>query len=512
MSTDNTSNNKRIAKNTLMLYMRTMLTMAITLFTSRVILQVLGVDDYGIYNVVGGFVAMFGIVSGALTSSISRFLTFELGKGDTSRLNKIFCTSLNIQICISLLIVLLGELIGLWFLNYKMNIPPERLLAANWVLHCSLIAFAINLISIPFNAAIIANERMSTFAYVSILEVSCKLLIVYMLYLSPIDKLISYAILMVCVSLVVQSVYAIYCKRYFPECTYHRYFDKSLIKQMTGFAGWTFFTNGAMLFNTQGINILINIFFGVSVNAARGIATQVEAAVMRFVNDFTTAINPQITKSYAAGDLAAMNKLTCRGSKFAAFLFLCLGLPLIFETPFILKLWLTVVPEHTVWMFRLSVVGTLMTLLGNTGYTVCMATGRIRNYVLIITSIGCLVFPLTWIVYYFGAPVEATYIIYIIVYIAVDLVRLWIMKWLTGFPPIMFIREVFGRLLLVLPFCVILPIISICVLKAGILRLIITILVTETSTLASIYFLGLDVPEKNYVNTLIKKTINKFHK
>ena len=297
MSTDNTSNNKRIAKNTLMLYMRTMLTMAITLFTSRVILQVLGVDDYGIYNVVGGFVAMFGIVSGALTSSISRFLTFELGKGDTSRLNKIFCTSLNIQICISLLIVLLGELIGLWFLNYKMNIPPERLLAANWVLHCSLIAFAINLISIPFNAAIIANERMSTFAYVSILEVSCKLIIVYMLYLSPIDKLISYAILMVCVSLVVQSVYAIYCKRYFPECTYHRYFDKSLIKQMTGFAGWTFFTNGAMLFNTQGINILINIFFGVSVNAARGIATQVEAAVMRFVNDFTTAINPQITKN-----------------------------------------------------------------------------------------------------------------------------------------------------------------------------------------------------------------------
>lgn len=505
-------NNKRIAKNTLMLYVRTMLTMLITLFTSRVILQVLGVDDYGIYNVVGGFVAMFGIVSGALTSSISRFLTFELGKGDSSKLNKIFCTSINIQIGISLLIILLGEVVGLWFLNNKMNIPSDRLVAANWVLQCSLITFAINLISIPFNSAIIANERMSAFAYVSIFEVTCKLIIVYMLYLSPIDKLISYALLMVCVSLVIQSVYAIYCRRNFQECTYHWHFDRLLIKQMTGFAGWTFFTNGAMLFNTQGVNILINLFFGVSVNAARGIATQVEAAVMRFVNDFTTAINPQITKNYAAGDLAEMNKLTCRGSKFAAFLFLCLGLPLIFETPYILKLWLNVVPEHTVWMFRLSVIGTLMTLLGNTGYTVCMATGRIRNYVLIITTIGCLVFPLTWVAYSLGAPVEATYIIYILVYIGVDFARLWIMKSLTGFPPMMFIRKVFGKLILVLPFCLLLPLTITNTMAPCFHRLLITIALSEFSTISAIYFLGLDELEKEYAKGAFKKVTKFIHK
>lgn len=505
-------NNKRIAKNTLMLYVRTMLTMLITLFTSRVILQVLGVDDYGIYNVVGGFVAMFGIVSGALTSSISRFLTFELGKGDSSKLNKIFCTSINIQIGISLLIILLGEVVGLWFLNYKMNIPSDRLVAANWVLQCSLITFAINLISIPFNSAIIANERMSAFAYVSIFEVTCKLIIVYMLYLSPIDKLISYALLMVCVSLVIQSIYAIYCRRNFQECTYHWHFDRLLIKQMTGFAGWTFFTNGAMLFNTQGVNILINLFFGVSVNAARGIATQVEAAVMRFVNDFTTAINPQITKNYAAGDLAEMNKLTCRGSKFAAFLFLCLGLPLIFETPYILKLWLNVVPEHTVWMFRLSVIGTLMTLLGNTGYTVCMATGRIRNYVLIITTIGCLVFPLTWVAYSLGAPVEATYIIYILVYIGVDFARLWIMKSLTGFPPMMFIRKVFGKLILVLPFCILLPLTITNTMAPCFLRLLITIALSEFSTISAIYFLGLDEVEREYAKGAFKKVTKFIHK
>ena len=205
-----------------------------------------------------------------------------------------------------------------------------------------------------------------------------------------------------------------------------------------------------------------------------------------------------------------MNKLTCRGSKFAAFLFLCMALPLIFETPYILKLWLSIVPDHTIWMFRLSVIGTLMTLLGNTGYTVCMATGRIRNYVLIITSIGCLVFPLTWVAYYLGAPVEATYVIYILVYIAVDLVRLWIMKALTGFPPMMFIREVFGRLLFVFPFCIILPICSIYTLETSFFRLIVTVILTEVSTLLSIYFFGLDSVEKDYISGIMKRQHVKF--
>lgn len=502
-------NNKRIAKNTIFLYLRSLLTMTIALFTSRVVLQVLGVDDYGIYNVVGGFVAMFGIVSGALTSSISRFLTFELGKKDDSNLNKIFSTSINIQLALCLVVLIVGEVVGLWFLNTHMNIPPDRIKAANWVLQCSIATFVINLISIPYNSAIIAHEKMTAFAYVSILAVILKLVIVYMLYISPIDKLVSYAILMFCVAVLVQIVYAVYCKRNFQECTYHFCSDSKLVKDMTKFAGWTFFTNGAMLFNTQGINMLINMFFGVTVNAARGIATQIESAIMKFVNDFTMAVNPQITKNYAAGNTKEMNTLTCRGSKFAAFLFLCIGLPLIFETPIILRLWLNIVPEHTVMMFRLSVIGSLMTMLGNTGYTVCMATGNIKNYVIIITSIGCMVFPLTWMAYSLGAPVEATYVIYILVYLGVDFARLWIMKRLTGFPPLMFIKEVFLRVVVVTISSIILPIIISLLLEEGFVRLLLMIIVIELSTISSIYVLGLDDSERGFIVNKIKVFVNK---
>ena len=500
--------NSRIAMNTILLYFRTMLTMAISLYTSRVVLQTLGVNDYGIYNVVGGFVAMFSIISGALTSSISRFLTFELGRGEKERLVKIFTTSIVIQAVLALLIIIVGEVVGYWYVNYKMNIPDGRMVASNWVLQCSFITFALNLMSVPFNSAIVAHERMSAFAYVSILEVSLKLLIVFLITNTLFDKLIVYAILMALVALIIQSVYAIYCYKNFEECKkISLLFDKALVKDMTGFAGWTFFTNGAMLFNTQGVNILINNFFGVAVNAARGIAGQMESAIIRFSTDFTTAINPQITKSYAIGDLFGMYKLVCRGARFSFFLFLCLALPLLFETPIVLRLWLTTVPEHTIWMFRLSVCGTMITLLGNTGYTACMATGNIKKYALVITSIGCLVFPFTWIVYVLGAPVETTYVVYIFIYIILNFVRLRIMKGLTGMPPLMFIKDVFLRIIIVTPCCLVLPSIVVSMMDESILRLLITILVSEISSLFAIYFLGLEKSERFYIYQIIEKIL-----
>ena len=283
---ESSSNNKRIAKNTLLLYFRTFLLMAITLYTSRVVLATLGVDDYGIYNVVGGFVAMFSVISGALSSAISRFITFELGHGDKDKLSRIFSTSVNIQILLGILILILGETVGIWFLNNRMNIPIERMTAANWVLQCSLISFTINLISVPYNAAIIAHEKMKAFAYVSILEAVLKLAIVYLLLVSDTDKLILYAILHVFVALSIRLVYGIYCNRNFSECRYHLVYDKSLLKEMSGFAGWNFLTNGAYILNTQGVNLLINIFFGVAINAARGIVAQIDSAIMQFVNSF----------------------------------------------------------------------------------------------------------------------------------------------------------------------------------------------------------------------------------
>ena len=242
---NNSENSKRIAKNTLFLYFRTFLIMLISLYTSRVVLNVLGVEDYGIYNVVGGVVAMFTVISGSLSSAISRFITFELGKGDIGRLKRIFSTSINIQLGISLLILVLGEGIGVWFLNYEMNIPAGRMVAANWVLHCSLLSFVINLISIPYNACIIAHERMKAFAYVSVLEAFLKLAIVYMLLVSPFDKLATYAVLLVVVALLIRLTYGIYCKRQFEECTYYFVHDKGIVKEMTGFAVWNFFGNTA---------------------------------------------------------------------------------------------------------------------------------------------------------------------------------------------------------------------------------------------------------------------------
>lgn len=311
------NNNKRIAKNTLFLYLRMFLMMAISLFTSRVILSTLGVSDYGIYNVVGGVVAMFGILSGSITNSITRFLTFELGKKDNEQLQKVFSTSLNVMFVLSFIILVIGEIVGIWFLNYKMNIPEGRMDAANWAFQCSLATFIIGLISIPYNSTIVAHEKMSVFAYISIFEVLMKLLIVYSLYVSPFDKLKSYAVLLMILMVMLRFIYGIYCNRNFQEAKYHFVHDKQLLKQMTSFAGWNFFGQGAYMLNNQGVNIVINLFFGVTVNAARGIATQVNTAVNQFVNNFMMALNPQITKTYAAGNLEDMHKLVFRGAKFS---------------------------------------------------------------------------------------------------------------------------------------------------------------------------------------------------
>ena len=443
------TNNKRIAKNTLFLYFRTLVILVVSLFTSRVILNVLGVEDYGTYNVVGGIVAMFHAVSGALSSAISRFITFELGKGNKNRLSLIFSSSVNIQFGISLIVLLIGEIVGVWFLNYKMNIPVERIPAANWVLQCSLLTFCINLVSVPYNACIIAHEKMKAFAYVSILDALLKLSVCYLIMVSPWDKLISYAVLLLCVSIIIRMTYGIYCHRNFEESHYKLVYDREVLKEMTGFAGWNFFTNSAYVFNTQGVNLLINLFFGVSVNAARGIATQVDHAVMQLVNSFTTALNPQITKNYAAGDMDAMFQLVCRGAKFSYMLLFLFALPIMVETEYVLTIWLKIVPDHAVNFVRLAIIASLVHVIGKTGYTAAMATGKIRRYVLWVTTVGCMVFPFTWLAFEFGAPSEATYIVFIVVYLVVEVVRLWVMKGLLDFPISMFMREVVLKVLLV---------------------------------------------------------------
>lgn len=505
---DNSANNKRIAKNTLLLYFRLFITMAIGLFTSRVVLNTLGVSDYGVYNVVAGFVAMFTLLTGSLSAAISRFLTYNLGKGDLKKLQIVFSTSITIMLLMATLIVLLAELFGLWFLNSQMNIPVERMESANWVFHFAVISFAINLVSVPYNASIISHERMDAYAYISILEVVLKLVIVYMLYVSPFDKLVSYSFLLLMVSIVIRFVYGVYCSKKFTECHYSFVFDKNLVKEMGSFAGWNLMGSGAYLFNTQGVNIITNIFFGVTTNAARGIANQVEGIAKQFVTNFTTAINPQITKSYAIGDVNYMHSLVCRGAKFSYLLMLFFVVPFMFETETIMKLWLNVYPPEAPLFLRFSMVGTMFDMLGNSTANAAWATGNIKRYYIIVGGVGSLVFPFSWIAFALGAPAYSPYIIFALIYIAVMILKVYIIKDLVSFPPRLFFNEVIKPIVVTTLVAFIIPSILYCIIGESLFRTMMVVLVSLLSVGLSSYFIALSKSERNKIDNVVKSRVS----
>ena len=498
-------NNKLIAKNTVFLYLRTLFVMVISLYTSRVVLQVLGVENYGVYQVVGGLVAMFSVISSSLSSAISRFITFEIGTGDDEKLKRIFATSIIIQVCISAIVILLAEIVGLWFLHTKMQIPEGRMDAAEWVLHCSLLTFCLSLLSTPYNACIIAHEHMKAFAYVSIVEVLLKLAVVFLITYSPIDKLISYAVLLTLTAAAIRLIYMSYCHKNFEESRTKLIFDKRIFKEMFGFSGWSFFNNTAFILNNQGINMLMNIFFGVTVNAARGVAMQVENALMSFVNSFTTAVNPQITKSYAAGDLSAMHKLVCRGAKFSFFMMFIIALPIIIEAEYIMKIWLVDVPDYTVIFVQLSLIMGLCDCIGKTGYTACMATGKIRNYSIIITSVAVLEFPLAWIVFVLGYPPYFAYYTYIVVKIMALITRMFLLKRMVELSVRMYFQCVFFPIILVSVVASILPVVVVNIMDPSLLRVIVTTIVSIISVSLSVIYIGMTKNERTMIVSKIIK-------
>lgn len=510
MASDTQANNKRIAKNTLMLYFRMVFLMLISLYTSRVVLNALGVEDYGVYNAVGGVVAMFSLVSNSLTSSISRFITFELGRGNMEKLKRVFSTSVSIQLGISVIFILLAESIGLWFLNSQMNIPGDRMVAANWVLHFSIFTFVVNLISIPYNAAIIAHERMSAFAYVSILEAVFKLLNAYLITVSPIDRLIFYAALHLAVAIIIRLVYGIYCKSKFAECSYHFIVDKPLIKEMGAFAGWGFLGSTAYLLNTQGVNILMNIFFGVTVNAARGIAVQVNAAVTQFINNFTTAVNPQITKSYASGDLDYMHKLICRSAKFSSYLMFLFAIPLVLESQTVLDIWLKNPPPYSSIFLRLTLLGTFVdNALANCLVVSVQATGRIRRYQTFVASCGVGVFVFSFIAFALGCPPESAYIIWFLIYSLLLYVRLYILKDMIKLTPMEYFREVVCVIVPVLAVSVVLPLVVHLIMNPGFIRLLCVCVVSIPITLITSYVLGMTVNERTFIRDKVLSHVLK---
>ena len=409
MNSNSTYNTKRIAKNTVYLYFRSIVVMLIGIYTSRVVLQILGVDDYGVYNVIGGFVAMFSILSASLVNASQRFISFEMGK-ENPQMSRLFCGTVSIHLFLALVVLVVFETFGIWFLNNQLNIAPDRLFAANWVFQCSVLTFCINLISVPYNASIIAHERMSVFAYISIYEAVAKLGIVFLLNVIGFDKLIVYAILMLSIAVSLRLIYGFYCSRHFEECKYHFVIDKALIKDVMGFTGWNFIGSAASILTTQGINILINLFFGVVLNAARGLAEQINQAINTFVNNFMTAMNPQITKSYAAGDYEYMNKLMARGAKYAALLFWFIALTFFVEADVILQIWLVEVPQYAAIFLRLTILCSVFQALSNTLYIGMLATGNIKKYQIVMGSIYISSFILCYVLFKIGLGPEFGYI------------------------------------------------------------------------------------------------------
>ena len=401
---NNSVNNKRIAKNTLLLYVRMFFVMAVTLFTSRVVLATLGVTDFGIYNVVGGVVAMMGILNNAMAVSTQRYLTFELGRGDAVRLKQVFCMCLAIFVMLAVVVVVLGETVGLWFLNSKMTIPADRMVAANWVYQFSILACVASLIVTPYNAVIIARERMNVYAYVGILEVVLKLAVVYLLLVIPVDRLTTYGLLILLSQIVIAVIYMLYCTRHFAEARYRVYWDGSLFRELVSYSGWNLFGSAAGVVKGQGLNILLNMFFTPAVNAARGIAYQVNAAITQFFTNFYTAVRPQITKYYAQGDMEEMTKLIFRSSKMSFYLIMLISMPVIIEAPYIVSLWLGQLPEYVVPFTRLIIAISAIDAMASPLMTAAHATGHIRLYQSSVGTMVMLNIPVSYVFLRLGFP------------------------------------------------------------------------------------------------------------
>lgn len=505
------SSNKRIAKNTIYLYFRMLITLAVGLYTSRVVLNTLGVEDYGINNVVGGVVGMFSLISGSISGSIGRFITFELGTGNIEKLKRVFSTSVTIQIILAIVIIVVAEIVGIWFLNNKLQIAPDRMVAAHWVFHCSLLTFAISLISLPYNACIVAHEHMNAFAYVSILEVVLKLAIVYMLVISPFDKLETYAVLGVAVAIIIRLIYGWYCKRHFIECSYRPILDKPLFKQMFGFAGWQLFGTSAAILRGQGSDILINLFTKTTVvNAAAGIAATLTGVISGFIGNFTAAFSPQITKLYAAEKFDELIKIIYMGSKFAPYMLLFLAIPVLFNTELILNAWLGQVPEHTVNFVHITIFYMLSELISQPLINAKNATGKIRNYQIIVGGILLLTLPVAYIALYLGAPVEAVYLAKLLTSMIALYARLYMLKGdIPHLSSLDFFINVYIRVILVGLTAAILPTISYIFISNNIIQFIITSIFAMVGSAFSIYYIGCTKVEKTQLISQISKIKNK---
>lgn len=493
------ANNKRIAKNTLLLYVRMLFAMLVSLYTSRVILQTLGVEDYGVYNVVGGVISMFTFLNGAMSSATSRYITFEIGKGNMEQLKKVFSTALQIHAVIALLIVILGETVGLWFLMNELVIPDGRMEAAMWVYQCSIVTAVVTIMSVPYNADIIAHEKMSAFAYISVLEILLKLAIVYLLVVLPFDKLKVYAVLVLMVGLLIRYIYTRYCHKHFEESHYIHRIDKPLLREMSSFAGWSFWGNLAGILYSQGLNMMLNIFFGPVVNAARGIATQIQHVVTQFVTNFQMALNPQITKTYASGELDKMHSLMFRSARFSFMLLFFLSLPIMLETNYILTLWLGIVPENTVIFARIIIAISLIYTIANPCVIANQATGKVKVYQAVVGGLLLLILPISYIVLKMGAPAYSVFIVHFCVESVAQFARMYMLRNMIDLPLLSYVKNIYLPIMGVVLLSVVLPMLVYNNMQEGIIRLLAVVMTCVVSVAMTSLFIGMTRNERTFL-------------
>ena len=504
---------KRIAKNTVLLYMRSLISLFISLYTSRLVLKGLGVDDYGVYGVVGGFVSMFSIVTGSLRGAISRFLNFAMGTGDKEEQSNTFALSLNIMAILSLVVVLLTETFGLWFLNNKMNIPAGRETAAFWCFQFSVLASISSFLVVPFTSSIIAHEKMGVFAYIDVGEVVLKFLIALLITFSSgnVDKLILYAALLLAITLTKQMISRIYAMKHFEECRIRWFWGKKKFVEMFSYAGWNFLESTSGTFAGQGVNMVVNVVFGTAVNAARSLSGTVNNSIGIFVNNFVMAIWPQVTQSYASGQHNYMKQLLFRGSKFTYFIMWVIVLPLMLETEFVLGLWLGDYPDHTVNFIRLSLIYNLVSTLQVVLGMGIKATGRIMWRQISFSLLEFLVFLGAFVLLHHGFSPEWSYICLLIAAILQVLV-IWVLsKKQLNISISEYFRSVVVPAIIVSVISCSIPVILRFTLPYGWLRFIIVLLISLASSAVCVLYLGCIPSERKMIIDLILRKMRFTH-
>lgn len=507
MTSSEHQNNKRIAKNTLFLYFRSIVILLINLYISRAILETMGVEDYGIYNVVGGVVALFSVIAGTLSSATQRFITFALGENDLSKLKQTFSNSVCLHIILGLAGVLFLEVCGIWFLNNQLEIPLNRMNSAHWVLQFSIIAFFVNMVSIPYNALIVAHEKMKAFAYIGILECVLKLLAVLSLFICPFDKLIAYGLYILLIAVVVCLIYTFYCHKNFDEAKkINLSIQPGIFKEMFAFAGWNFLGNGSLVLRNQGIDILLNMFFGVTVNAAKGLSNQVQHAVSLLVTNFQTAVKPQLTKAIAQNDRDRYLFLINQGTRFSFFMMLFITVPIMIAAPDILKIWLKTVPAWTVAFVRWTLVYLLIDTMSRFLIHAILSNGKIRNYEILVGGTKLLALPIAYVFLINSMSPLIGIWVNIGLEVICLLERLFYCKKLLDFPVGIFVRKVCLTSIAILILSIVLP----AVVKYHFTQnMFVLIIVSCISTTLCIALMGMNSNERCLIKDKIVQFIQK---